>query len=462
MANLLEVLRGKTGDLSIDSFSLALFMTTTFSTPVRPKSNSTKTIESDDHPSPTSSNQDSMKTAVDHELDGYTWEFDAKRLAKVFLPKIRKFPLGPHHIDSLYDYIDNPISEEVLHNAVEAFGNPPTFPTTKGESDHYEPLCKVLNKCVEACHKALGDSKGEYYRGLKFICWDKPMEDGCCGEHHLKPDLAGGIDLPAKEKIKANGGLYWRRPGLNEHELLLPVEVKAGWKDLVRQAGTYARCLFMASPLRKFALVLGYEYVSREIRILVFHHGGLTSSNPLKLDNEGKEDLLRIFLAILSWKTVVDAGLPLWCNDSDMILPGDQSVRVKKVLHNSLTIRGRCSRVVLVCKVDESNKRNEFNSNPTIPGSVSTCGPRRSPRIQLQGVVGKSGLPRTLEYLLTIHIQPQTRNLSPRHKAVRFILPFLCWCLSRISSFKIAPYKCAGFDWCVSLQFFALVFICFL
>ena len=79
----------------------------------------------------------------------------------------------------------------------------------------------------------------------------------------------------------------------------------------------------MPSPLRKFALVLGYEYVLQEIRILVFHHGGLTSSKALKLDDEGKEDL-RIFLSILSWKTVVDAGLPLWCNNSDMILPGDK------------------------------------------------------------------------------------------------------------------------------------------
>ena len=120
------------------------------------------------------------------------------------------------------------------------------------------------------------------------------------------------MDLPEREEIKANGGLYWRRKGLNDHELLIPVEVKDGWRDLVRQAGTYARCLFMASPLRKFALVLGYEYVSQEFRILVFHHGGLTSSQALKLDTEdGRKGLLHIFLAILSWKTVVDAGLPL-------------------------------------------------------------------------------------------------------------------------------------------------------
>ena len=36
-----------------------------------------------------------------------------------------------------------------------------------------------------------------------------------------------------------------------------------------------------------------------------------------------------------------------WCNDSDIIL------QVKKVLLNAFTLRGRCSRVVLVCEVDE-------------------------------------------------------------------------------------------------------------
>ena len=137
-----------------------------------------------------------------------------------------------------------------------------------------------------------------------------------------------GIDLPEGEEIEADGGLYWRRPASNGHELLIPVEVKKGWKDLVCQAGTYARCLFMASPLRKFVLVLGYEYDTQEIRILVFHHGGLTSSQALKLNANGIKDL-HIFLAILSWKTVVDAGLPLWCNDSNMISP------VKKVLRLS-------------------------------------------------------------------------------------------------------------------------------
>ena len=127
-------------------------------------------------------------------------------------------------------------------------------------------------------------------------------------------------------------------------------------------------------------LVLGYEYDSQEIRILVFHHGGLTSSQALKLNANGIKDLLHIFLAILSWKTVVDAGLPLWCDDYDMILPGEkglQTVQVKKVLHDTFALRGRCARVVLVCEVDESDKRNEYKLNLTIPALESICAPDR-------------------------------------------------------------------------------------
>ena len=365
-----------------------------------------------------------------NSCNGYTWQFDTNRLAKVLLPKIRKFPLKPDDIDSLDAYVANEISENVLQDAVTTFGTPPTFPNSRAEIDHYEPLCKLLNNCVEACHKALGDSKGEYYRDLKFVHWDTPTEDVCCGDHCVKPGLAGGIDLPGREKIKADGGLYWRRPGLHEHELLLPVVVKAGWKDLVCQAGTYAQCLFTASPLRKFALVLGYEHVSQESRILVFHHGGLTSSHALKLlDGDGIKDLFHIFLAILSWKTVVDAGLPLWYNNSNMILPGDkvlQTIQVKKVLHNARhgALRGRCTQVVQVCEVE---KLNESKSNLTLPGPVSMRAPSRSPCIQSHGVVGKSGLHHLssyVEYALTISYPAKPRTKTPIGAFLFTVLPW--------------------------------------
>ena len=181
---------------------------------------------------------------------------------------------------------------------------------------------------------------------------------------------------------------------------------------------------------------------------MVFHHSGLTSSQALKfekLDANGIKDLLHIFLAILSWKTVVDAGLPIWCNDSNMILPGEkgpQAVQVKKVLHHTLSLRGRCARVVLVCEVDKSNKRNESKSNLTIPAPESMCAPRRSARLQSQKAVGKPGLYLPSSYLeyvcLPFHIQPRTRNLCPRRQPVRFLLPFCVGIYLVISSLKIA------------------------
>jgi hypothetical protein len=64
--------------------------------------------------------------------------------------------------------------------------------------------------------------------------------------------------------------------------------------------------------VRKFALVLVYEYDSQEFKFLRSY----TSSQALKLNASGVKDLLHILLAILSWKTVVDVGLPPWCNDS--------------------------------------------------------------------------------------------------------------------------------------------------
>ena len=364
-----------------------------------------------------------MDLDVDIQLDGYTWQFDTNRLARVLSPKMRKFPLEPDQVDNLDAYVDNAIPNEVLQNAITFFGTPPTFPNSEAESHHYEPLCRLLNNCVEACHKALGDSKGEYYRNLKFVKWDNLTQDGYSDGPYIKPNLAGGINLPERDEIKADGGLYWRRPGSNGHELLIPVEVKKGWNDLVRQAGTYARCLFMASPLRKFALVLGYEYDTQEIRILVFHHGGLTSSKPLKLNANDIEDLLHIFLAILSWKTVVDAGLPLWCNDSSMILPGEkgpQVVQLKEVLHDTFALRGRCARVILVCEVDESK------SNITISAPDSIYAPDRRHSAHLQSNAGLYLPSSYIEYALTISYPAS--KITPKTATGAFFTTVLRWC----------------------------------
>jgi hypothetical protein len=199
-------------------------------------------------------------------------------------------------------------------------------------------------------------------------------------------------------------------------------------KYLDAQISVIAKSVTSSLISRKQEVVSKREDKSR---ILVFHHGGLTSSQALKLNASGIEELLHIFLAILSWNTVVDAGLPLWCNDSNMFLPGargPQAIQVKKVLHDTLALRGRCAKVLLVCKNDESNKRNKSKSIPTVPAPENICAPqRRSARLQ-----SKPGhyLPSSyFEYVPTISYPASNTNPMPKATGA-FLITVLCWCLS--------------------------------
>src|SRR5271156_221298 len=345
------------------------------STPSKPASSSTKYNWSDENPSkpPSNQSQDSLKAAVGNELDDHTWQFDAETFAKMLSPKIRKTLLKAHEVDTLDDYktfaIDNINIKGVLT---------PDFGKSPRERDHYTALCKSLKQCVVACQKSLGKEK-KYYGDLKFIEWDREMKDGVAGAAALKPDIAGVKGSQDEDTIK-EAGLYWRPPKSGDYQLLIPVEVKSGWPNLVRQAGTYARCLFDANPLRQFAMVLAYNHIEKGLRFLVFHHGGLSSSVWLNVNTqEGQQDILRIFLAILSWKTPAHAGLPMWCNDSEMFLPNKDLVEVEKVLHNSLCIRGRAPRVILVGAPNTSK-------DTLVPSAESTCLviPRRSNRLKDQ------------------------------------------------------------------------------
>ena len=73
-------------------------------------------------------------------------------------------------------------------------------PVEQGQLEAPWSLYKLLNKCVEAHRKALGDSMWEYYRDLNFVEWDNPTQDGRSGRHSLKPDLVGGINLPERKE----------------------------------------------------------------------------------------------------------------------------------------------------------------------------------------------------------------------------------------------------------------------
>ena len=355
-------------------------MSSLSSTPQRKSTSSTPSHDSSTKPASQSSLMDDMSS----ELGGQTWEFPAERLAKALSAKTRK-KLAPlfteHTIDELDNYfiaIDNlqvKIKKAQDHFVKQGFSAGLVRPENSTERNHYPGLVDFLNGGLASCIVGLGqDARRAIHRSLKFHVWDKQMKDGIGGAHPLKPDIAGVLGEETTET------LFWSPPVEGESEMIIPVEVKEVWSTLVLQAGTYARCMFSASPLRQFALVIGYDHRTRLLRFLVYHRAGLTASQPLKLDSiEGQKHFVLVLFSILTWKTRAGAGFPAWCNEAQVYLPrSDAAVDIVRILHNSSCVRGRAPRVYYVHVPVASHPKPTEDLTP----DTQTKGLRRSLRIQ--------------------------------------------------------------------------------
>lgn len=317
----------------------------------------------------------------------------------------------------------------------------------KGERDQYNGFRSFTNSAIEICRNALKDRAGSYYATLEVIVHDAPMQDTIRGADALKPDLAGVNSFPNQVDVnidnesshKSDGDsaqpkpegtvsgeamgnniaasapkdrgtkrkpendlrdtlaqsidpikleLFWRPPnGRERNALLLPFEVKSdSWPELIRQAGTYARCMLAAHPYRMFALVIGYKYDTQELSFLIFHRGGLTGCEPLKLtDKKGRREMLRLFLTILTWDSPADAGIPEWTDGSTILLPSgpegksSRSFQVEELLYNTNCILGRATwvaRLVTWGLLPPEPPQGSETADQTAPGS-SICSDTR-------------------------------------------------------------------------------------
>jgi hypothetical protein len=200
--------------------------------------------------------------SMDAELKDATWELDPREFARALSAKTRKAhapppTLNPDFEDQFTNYVvEIDGLDGVLENALGAFL--PTNPHP-GDPDRqtYGPFCEFLNACLKACRQALGDG-GRYHSELTFIEYDREMQDKVKKANPLKPDIAGTINHAGKAD-----GLWWKPPA-GERSLMMeiPVKVNGKWKELVRQAATYARCLSDAIPLRHFSLILAYNHTN--------------------------------------------------------------------------------------------------------------------------------------------------------------------------------------------------------
>jgi hypothetical protein len=289
--------------------------------------------------------------------------------------------LHPLTIDELDDFGNYDIEIDklggLLTEAVKSF-NHEHLPIDSSEKAHYEPLVVFLNACVDACRVVYHKS---FYEFLNFIVFDTATQDRVLGAFPLKPDGAGSNGL-RKDETR----LWWRpKSGHRRSTMEIPVEVKGSWRELVSQAGTHARALMTARPLRQFSLVIAYNHACQELRFLVFHAGGLTSSRALRPNQRGDhKDILRLFLALLTWETPGDAGLPEWSNDVEMFIQrgeDDQNglrMQVTETLYQRHGIRGRGPQVSCLSAIEDPE---------LLPGSapvVTTTTLRRSNRIAEQ------------------------------------------------------------------------------
>lgn len=276
--------------------------------------------------------QSELKRLVGRELGDQVWQLAPQRIAEMLCPVSIKLP------------------SEAVNTAVRLLKpkmpDPPS--SNDGETAHYEPVACALNECVMACKQAvrkhiIRDHKRPlWYERLNFIVWAKPTADGVDGAAPLKPDLAG-IQRPSTNSnspglLKLCWGLVDDDEGNPKLRILMPVEIKRLDSELVTQAATYGRALNGAVICRAFELVLAYNYVTDQFRFLIFHRGGLTCSRGMSLykNPSDLEDLVRVFISIMSWTHADHAGFPLFTDGRRFELPDPtNSVSTNSVSTNS-------------------------------------------------------------------------------------------------------------------------------
>jgi hypothetical protein len=249
----------------------------------------------------------------------------------------------------------------------------------ESKQSHYQHLERYLNNCLAKCRDFFPQLLGQYHPTLTFKVYDCQTQDNVFGTSPLQPDLIG-IHSPFSDADKAS-----RLSEDLEHRpaVLIPISINDDLEGLLASAFIHAESLYSVSPLRQFALVLGYQHSSQRLHFFVFHSGGVTISEPLYIrTRSGKKEILRLFLSILTWETMGDAGIPAWFKGDKMQLPrfpGDEEgvlLRLKQKLSSNPDIHGKCE-TIYRCTTSNIDQFVPLSLNP----STKNGGVRRSQRL---------------------------------------------------------------------------------
>ena len=300
---------------------------------------------------------------MSEEIGSQTFEFSSLELSRILSPKTLKdgVETGTRLIP-ISDYncvVDEDTFDKALRHVVEGLETYNIKSAGSTEESSYSVLAPLLTKFVARCHAALDESNDfppahkRWYDKLEFVV-AKQVADGIEGAAPLKPDIVGAKGT--SEHGLGEQRFCWDPQAVAKpcQRVLIPVEVKSDWRELVSQAATYARGLFSAIPMRMFALVLGFDHTKHGLRFLVFHRGGLAASEEYNISQkDGMEHVARLFLTLTLWTTAEEAGFIPCCNETGYLLPADKKekyvyAKVEAALFRSLCVRGRMTHVLLL------------------------------------------------------------------------------------------------------------------
>ncbi|KAJ7889100.1 hypothetical protein B0H14DRAFT_3855828 [Mycena olivaceomarginata] len=272
---------------------------------------------------PVASLQSELKKDIADEFGGHIWQFSPKRISQMLSPKRLKSAYTKSLITSgqkgpLHPRLDDHIclvDDAVVASALDGIEVPSsTSKPVDRESQSYQTLCVFLNDCGQAINSAY-DRLAHAHPSLHFHPNDEATADGIDSAAPLKPDIVG---LHEKDFNPKALPCCWGFSAAKNPQVRIPVEVK--------KAREPTPVLSVAPPPeRALRLVFGYNQVTCDFRVLIFHNGGLAASLPCDLRSaSGRKDVVRMLWPVFLWQDAEDAGFPSFTDGDQLALCGSE------------------------------------------------------------------------------------------------------------------------------------------
>ncbi|KDR74131.1 hypothetical protein GALMADRAFT_141855 [Galerina marginata CBS 339.88] len=258
-----------------------------------------------------------------------------------------------------------------------------SWPTTQHESISNAAFISLLTEVGDALQE---QHTPPYFGPVTFVdCHDKTTLDGVESSSPLKPD--GGVfrskDVDAAKTAPVQSQIdrfHWR-------QFLIAIEVKKNDKDLLAQAFTYARAMFVATDRRWFSPVITFNFRTTEVHFTFWTRWAMYATAPFKLNTqEGFDHFVDAIIRMLMWKDEEATGMFSGRNEAGLWLDGLGLLQFEMVLNYRACARGRASHVFLARNVlpRTLGQLQQFLSTldiPTLSPSLSLVQPsgRESP-----------------------------------------------------------------------------------